>query len=120
MTLLGRMPDLAVSFACAAWHAQEHAFQQLASVAKRTARERIAHLLLDVNNRAHAGSPGTPAPLPLTQEHIADAVGLTSVHVSRVLKELRADGIVSTRGHVLDILDRARLGEAAGVHPALP
>ena len=57
--------------------------------------------------------------LPLTQEHIADATGLTSVHVNRVLGELRDEGVVSFHYRKLVILDPDRLVEVAAIDPHL-
>jgi DNA-binding transcriptional regulator LsrR (DeoR family) len=52
--------------------------------------------------------------LPLTQTHIADATGLTSVHVCRTLAELRKDGVVLLRTGKLQILDMRQLIAEAG------
>lgn len=82
---------------------------------RRTARERLAHLLcellvrLAVVERADANSFG----LPLTQDQIADFLGLTPVHVNRVLQGLRADGIITLKDHRLRIHDWARLKRIA-------
>ncbi len=111
--LLREMPELAMSFACTAWHAQAHAFQQQVSLGRRNARARIAHLLHDLHGRARNSGMGEPVALPLTQEHIGDALGLTPVHVSRTLKTLRDDGIVSISGHLLEVLDLSRLADEA-------
>ena len=56
-------------------------------------------------------------PLPLTQEHIGDATGLTGVHVNRVLRELRRERIVEFRYRRLRILNLDKLIDAAGVDP---
>ena len=53
-------------------------------------------------------------PLPLTQEHIGDALGLTSVHVNRTLRSLREDGIVALNRGTLHVIDPDRLAETAG------
>lgn len=52
--------------------------------------------------------------LPLTQEEIGDALGLTSVHVNRVLQRLRSEDLISLRQGVLAIHDYRRLEEASG------
>ncbi|MFN3388131.1 MAG: Crp/Fnr family transcriptional regulator [Allosphingosinicella sp.] len=52
--------------------------------------------------------------MPLTQEEIADALGLTPVHVNRVLQRLRAEGLISLKRSALTILDYPRLEQAAG------
>jgi len=69
------------------------------NVGRRDARERIAHILCEfavrLESRGLAGDHGFE--LPMTQEQIADATGLTSVHVNRVLKGLEADGLISRK-----------------------
>jgi CRP-like cAMP-binding protein len=66
------------------------------NVGRRDARSRIAHLLCELALRMKAAGLGTETrfELPMTQEQLADMVGLTSVHVNRTLKSLAADGIV--------------------------
>ncbi len=117
--LFRRMPEMAVRFACIAAKSQENAFATLASVGRGSARERVAHLLADLESRSqeHRSNAQGPLPLPLTQEHIGDALGLTSVHVSRTLKGLREDNIVSVQGRSLQVLDRQALFEIAGMAP---
>ena len=66
------------------------------NVGRRDARARIAHLLCELALRARAAGIGTETrfELPMTQEQLGDAVGLTAVHVNRTLKSLAADGVV--------------------------
>jgi CRP/FNR family transcriptional regulator len=73
------------------------AYDHLSSIGRHSARERVAHLLLELFTRYRIRWPGHRIEemyLPLTQEHIGDATGLTGVHVNRVLRDLRLDGIV--------------------------
>jgi CRP-like cAMP-binding protein len=98
--------------------AESRAFEHLTSVGRRTAKERVAHLLLELVMRAQgAGSSlrNNSMTLPLMLPHIADALGLTSETVCRALSSMRKDRIVILRGQKLDILDLKRLGTAAGV-----
>ncbi len=81
----------------------------------RSATGRVAHLLCELQVRLevvgladHGGYP-----LPLTQIDIADATGLTSVHVNRVLRQLRDAGIVDLRNRHVTILDLDRLRDEA-------
>lgn len=88
------------------------------NIGRRDGRARIAHLLCELASRMKAaGLAGLDGyELPMTQEQIADATGLTSVHVNRVLKRMDAEGlIVRTRRH-LAIPDWILLREAAGFH----
>jgi CRP-like cAMP-binding protein len=50
--------------------------------------------------------------LPITQGELGEALGLTAVHVNRVLQQMRADGLIETKGTRLTIPDWDRLKEA--------
>lgn len=98
--------------------AEARAFEHLTSVGRRTAKERVAHLLLELVLRMRAPVPALPngtMTLPLMLPHIADALGLTSETVCRALSSMRKDRIVVLRGQKLDVLDLKRLALAAGV-----
>lgn len=80
---------------------------------------RVAHFLAETNLRLMAigASDGTRFRLPLTQMDIAEACGLTHIHVSRMLRELRRSGAADVAGQVVHVLDRDalhRLGEFDG------
>jgi CRP-like cAMP-binding protein len=66
------------------------------NVGRRNARARIAHLLCELAIRLDSSAEdGRVYLLPLTQEHIADATGLTAVHTNRTIQALRRDGLIS-------------------------
>ena len=67
------------------------------NVGRRDARTRLAHLLCEFAIRMEAQGliDGGGFELPITQEQLADAVGLTPVHVNRTLKSLEADGLIT-------------------------
>lgn len=67
------------------------------NVGRRDARTRMAHLLCEIAVRLHAHglAPDYEYELPMTQEQLADALGLTSVHVNRTLKMLAMEGLVT-------------------------
>jgi CRP-like cAMP-binding protein len=69
------------------------------NVGRRDARERIAHILCEfaVRLETRGLTTGDGFELPMTQEQLADATGLTSVHVNRVLKRLEAEGLISRK-----------------------
>src|SRR4051794_5093396 len=79
------------------------------------ADERIATLLLDLRGRLHqAGSAdGDVFQMPMTQQEIADHLGLTLVHVNRVLRRLREAGIVTVQRGVVKVDEMARLSQLA-------
>ncbi len=84
------------------------------NVGRRDARERIAHLLCELAARLRkAGLDNGPVfDFPITQEQIADATGLTSVHTNRTLQALRKDGLIGLSSSKLTIVDWDKLAEA--------
>ena len=73
-----------------------------------TAVERVAHFVLEMQRRTGAADPRS-FPLPLTQEVMADALGLSVVHLNRVLRHLRTSGLFELRRGVAHVLDRKAL-----------
>ncbi|WP_197418488.1 Crp/Fnr family transcriptional regulator [Sphingomonas sp. CCH9-F2] len=92
----------------------------IVNLGRRDAHARIAHLLCELHARIKRVGQIQDGEfsLPLTQEQLADALGLTSVHVNRTLQRLRAEGLVALRNRTLTILDADRLGEAASFDPS--
>ena len=92
---------------------------QLVDIGRRDAKARVAQLLLKLERRllsiGHAEADGYA--FPVSQYLIADALGLTAIHVNRVLRSLREDGIVTLRHERVAIHDHARLMVAAGEEP---
>lgn len=83
---------------------------------RRSSVERVAHLMCELYLRAlniSLTSEGQVA-LPLSQLVLADALGMTPVHMNRVLKELRLSGAMSLRRGSLTILNANKLVEIAG------
>lgn len=91
----------------------------LAGVGRRTAKARIAHAICEVYLKLRAvdlaGDGGFE--LPITQVELADALGLSPVHVNRVLQELRADGLIASKGRFVIISDWERLKAAGDFEP---
>ncbi|WP_374378410.1 Crp/Fnr family transcriptional regulator [Dongia sp.] len=116
--LMRDVPALGVRLLEIMADAESRAFEHLTSVGRRTAKERVAHLLLELVMRAQG--PGSSLrensmTLPLMLPHIADALGLTSETVCRALSAMRKERIATLRGQKLDVLDFKRLATAAGV-----
>jgi len=86
------------------------------NVGRRDGRARIAHLLCEFARRLDvAGIAGDEGyHLPMTQEQIGDATGLTSVHVNRTLKALSAEGLVTRTKQLVSFPDWAALRDVAG------
>ncbi|CAA9506600.1 MAG: cAMP-binding proteins - catabolite gene activator and regulatory subunit of cAMP-dependent protein kinases [uncultured Sphingomonadaceae bacterium] len=89
--------------------------EKILSIGRRSAISRLAHLLCELYVRLKVVelANGNSYPLALTQSQIADAAGLTQVHVNRTLKELRDRNIATVRGGVVTITDRAALIDIA-------
>lgn len=88
----------------------------ITSMGRRSSHERVAHLLCELYLRARTIGLTWEGPfqLPLSQIVLADALGMTPVHLNRVVKKLRADGAVEiSRGHVV-IVDTVALAHVAG------
>ena len=83
------------------------------NVGRRDSRARIAHLLCElvVRLRRVDEGNGDMFDFPVTQEQLADATGLTSVHTNRTLQSLRRDGLIQLTGKSLSVLDWDRLCE---------
>ena len=105
--LFERSPRLAKalfwSAGCEAAILAEH----LIDAARRSAYERVSHLLLELLVRLKGASLTNDMSfeMPLTQELIGDALGLTTVHVNRTIRSLREDKLIAVDGKVVTILD---------------
>jgi CRP-like cAMP-binding protein len=89
------------------------------NVGQRTALERIAHLLCEMflKLRSVGLAPGDSCDWPLTQADLADATGLTSVHVNRTLQELRRAELIELGGRRLTIPDLEALKRVGMFNP---
>jgi len=94
---------------------KELADQSLVSLGRKSAAARIARLILLLMERlkARGAIHDMRFDFPLRQQHIADAMGLTTVHVSRVINALRRDGLVDIAQRKINILDLAGLQSVA-------
>jgi CRP-like cAMP-binding protein len=81
------------------------------NVGQRSAYERLGHLLVELYLRLKTvgRADDGKCDFPLTQNDLADATGLTAVHVNRTLQELRSDGLIELERKQLNILDLERL-----------
>ena len=79
----------------------------------------MAHILCEmmVRLRAVGLAQDHTCDLPITQSELADATGLTTVHVNRVLQQLRGAGLITLKGGVLSVLDWDGLKKAGDFDP---
>lgn len=89
------------------------------NLGQRSAYERLGHLLVELYLRLKTVGRATDGrcDFPLTQNDLADATGLTAVHVNRTLQELRKDGLIELERKQLRILDLERLKDISMFNP---
>lgn len=90
------------------------------NVGRRDARARIAHIFCELAVRMRGAGLMTAADkfvLPMTQEQLGDATGLTSVHVNRTIKALAAEGLIEHRGRSLSVANWKALQEVGDFNP---
>lgn len=88
---------------------------RITDIGRRSALARLANLLIEIEERLKRRelSKDGAFEFPILQEHMADALGLTTVYVNRTLDQLRKQGIIAFRRHAMTILDFDRLHEIA-------
>ncbi|EXS68726.1 Crp/Fnr family transcriptional regulator [Sphingobium sp. Ant17] len=88
----------------------------IVSMGRRSSTERVAHLICELYLRArNIGLTGDEEfSLPLSQLVLADALGMTAVHINRVLKDLRLAGAMALKRGSVTILDPVKLVQIAG------
>ncbi|MEL6059967.1 MULTISPECIES: Crp/Fnr family transcriptional regulator [unclassified Methylobacterium] len=96
-----------------------HYRERITSLGRRQALGRVAHLFCELylRQRAMGLTSGLSCPLPPKQSELADALGLTSVHLNRVLRTLRTRRLVTLNGGLLTIEDWDELAAVAEFDP---
>ena len=94
--------------------------EAILSMGRRSALSRLAHLMCELEVRLEVIGRATRAgySLDLTQAELADCTGLTSIHVNRMLKKLRDDGLMTFRSGEVVIHDWDGLAKVAEFDPA--
>lgn len=118
----GRAPGLARALAAIAPLEQKQLLDHLVRLGRQTAYERVAHFLLELQRRLEITGLGDNQrfPLPLTQEIMADALGLSIVHVNRTLQQLRRERLIELRSGVTILLQREQLADIADYRAPQP
>jgi CRP-like cAMP-binding protein len=111
---------LATAFWWAAVQEESILREQIVRLGRRSGRERLAHMLLELRRRLiHAGQDvNDTITLPMSREVLADLLGLSSVHVSRSVSALRDAGLIRTSNGSIQLLDIDGLAEVAQFDPA--
>jgi CRP-like cAMP-binding protein len=91
----------------------------LINMSRRPADKRTAHLLCELLVRLQAVGLATNNSfvLPLTQRQLADTLAMTGVHLNRIVRHLRLEGLITLKGHTVTIPDVERLKSIADFNP---
>lgn len=114
-------PQLGYDITWLTAHEEHIVDDNLLSVGRRSASERVAMLLISVVKRAEAAGLSTEGsvPFPITQQHIADALGLSLVHTNKTLRSLEKLGLHKLENNRLQLLKPAALKRLADYY-AMP
>ena len=118
--LIERHPTIARALRLAKLAEEATAREWIVSLGTRSAMERLTHLFCELLARLEAvGLAGEGCcALPITQIDLSDTLGLSNVHVNRVLQELRRQNLVELRGKSLKLRDLPRVQDIAEFSPA--
>lgn len=114
-------PSLAYDLTWMAAREESMLDEHLLSIGRRTALERAAYLLAFLDHRAQTTgvfSEDAPRILPLTQQHVADTLGLSLVHTNKTLRRLLDAGVVRWLDRGCEVLEREKLFDIAGWRPS--
>lgn len=118
--VMARRPTLAAGLRWGELQAESILWEWITSLGRRNAYRRAAHLLHELHLRlSAAGLDGEDGyDFPLTQMDLSDVLGMSVVHVNRVLQRLREEGLIVLRQGRLTLPDPPRLAAAAGFDAA--
>ena len=119
LAAFARTPRLALAIFWAASRDEAMVVEHLVGIGRRDAAQRMAHFLLELGSRLALVGMGDKAGFacPLTQYLLADATGLSAVHVNRVLRHLREKKLLTFRDGFVTILDYPGLTAFADFDP---
>lgn len=119
-TLHQQSPSMGFNVTWLTAHEESLVDDNLLSVGRRSARERIASLLIQLYKRMAALQPGKASeagvPFPLTQQHIADSLGLSLVHTNKTLRKLEQLGLHHIENGKLQLRDVMALERMADLY----
>ena len=109
-------PRLGAALLWAASRDEAMVVEHLVSIGRRSAIERTAHFFMELAERLTLIGQATETEFecPLSQFVIADALGLTAIHVNRILRQLRDRGLLTVRKKTVKIEDLSGLRKLAG------
>ena len=116
MKCVTEFPRLGTALLWAASRDEAMVVEHLVNIGRRSALERTAHFFMEMTERLSLVGLATEAEFdcPLTQYVLADALGLSPIHVNRVLRQLREQNLLTLRKGNVEIHDLHGLRELAG------
>ncbi len=116
LEVFSTFPRLGAALLWAASRDEAMVVEHLVSIGRRSAIERTAHFFLELVERLKMVGLATDEgyACPLNQYVLADALGLSAIHVNRVLRQLRERGLLTVRGRSVQIGDLEGLQRLAG------
>jgi CRP-like cAMP-binding protein len=126
--LLCRAPEpeqagegLALAYAHSLAAEKSYLYRHAARLGRMSAYERMVDFFLEMEERLASAGLATAGtfPLPITQEVLADTLGLTSVHVNRTLQTLRREGLIEWHGGIARLRDPEQLRQRVEYRPVL-
>ena len=120
LAAFSQTPRLAMAILWAVSRDEAMVVEHLVGIGRRDADARMAHFLLELGSRLALVGIGSKEgyDCPLTQYHLADALGLSAIHVNRVLRQLREAGVVTFRDGHVTFHDHGALVDLAAFDPA--
>ncbi len=116
MEILVSHPRISTAFCLSSMQEEAMLRERIVSLGRRDARGRIAYLLCELlwRKAALGLASGDAFQLPLTQTELGDTLGLTPVHVNRILRDLREQGLIAMAHRTISLLDVEGLKALAG------
>ena len=109
-------PSLSALMFMASQQERVYLMDRIVSLGRTPAVSRLAAFLLHIYSRLKSGAQPSPRlEIPLTQDHLADILGLTPVHINRTYRKIERQGAILRSGRSITILDVAALREIAAV-----
>lgn len=115
---ISQLPDLALALGSMTTLISERCHTTLTTIASHPAESKVAFLLLSIFVREYDRTDKKEdycIPFPITQKDIGDALGLTSIHVNRVVQNLRKQGLIECKNKCLKVPDQKALAKVAKI-----
>ena len=120
MRLCYEQPQFGLALSWLAAHEAAIYAEHIVDLGRRTPLERLAHFLLEIHARllAVGHAEKTTFDLPFSQEVMADVLGLSVPHLNRVMQQLRAEQLITSRSRIVELDRHGELANAGALSTA--